>query len=129
MVVLEVDGFFWVIYDLVWEENSVVEQFVVQVDDQVDVGVGWFGSGDFVDIFFYLYNVCFLIFYLVIVDDVVVNMVVEGVVIFDVNFVVLVVVVGIDQMFIDKVVEVMFVESVYYLFFFVLLRIVYVFKK
>lgn len=49
MVVLEADGFFRVIHDPAREENSAVEQFVAQVDDQADVGAGRFGPGDFVD--------------------------------------------------------------------------------
>lgn len=43
MVVLEADGFFRVIHDPAREENSAVEQFVAQVDDQADVGAGRFG--------------------------------------------------------------------------------------
>ena len=102
MVVLEADSFFRVIHDPAREENSAVEQFVAQVDDQADVGAGRFGPGDFVDTFPHPHNVRFLIFHPAIADDAAVNTVVEGVAIFDVNLVVPAVVVGIDQMFTDK---------------------------
>lgn len=87
-----------------WEEDSVMEQFVFKVYNQVNVGVGGFSSGNFINIFIYVNNIYLLIFYLMIFYQVVVNMVVDGIFIFDINFVVLVIIVGINQMFVDEVV-------------------------
>ena len=110
MLILETHRFLWVIHHPTREEDRTVEQFVAQIDDQAHVGPSRFGPGNFVDAFANAHDVRLLIFHPAISHDAAVNTVVQSAVVFDVNFVVPAVVIGIDQMFTHKTAQIMFIK-------------------
>ena len=116
MIVLEADGFLRVIHYPAREKDGAVKQFIAEVNDQAHVGTGRFGPGNFVDTFADANDVSLLIFHPTIRDDTAVNTIIQGGAVFNVNFVVPAIIVGINQMFADKTAQVMFVECAHNLF-------------
>jgi DNA-binding transcriptional LysR family regulator len=62
VIVLEADGFLRIVNNPAQEENRAMEQFIVQINDQADVGTGWLGPGNFIDALPYPHNVSLLLF-------------------------------------------------------------------
>ena len=102
MIVLEADGFFRIIHDPAREEDGAVEQAVAQVHDQAHVSTGWLRPGNFIDALPNTDDVGLLIFHPTVAHQTTVNTVVQGVFVFNVNFVIPAIIVGIYQMFADE---------------------------
>ena len=79
-----------------------MKQFIAEVNDQAHVGTGRFGPGNFVNAFADANDVSLLIFHPTIRDDTAVNTIIQGGAVFNVNFVVPAIIVGIYKMFADE---------------------------
>ncbi|EHM52635.1 hypothetical protein HMPREF9080_02190 [Cardiobacterium valvarum F0432] len=111
MFVLEADGFLRIVYHPARKENGAMEKAVAEVDDEADIRAGRLGPGDFVAVTTHPGDIDALIFDPAVADDAAMDAVIECLCVFDVDFVVPAVVVGINQVFTEQAAQIVFIKS------------------